>query len=134
MVNFPANSPPGPGTHSQQRRIALRHASIKADGSALTRTAEFTDGSTKTVTLKWNDITRVVAFQSVEPGAEQIYMIFTDPANAVVLDEKMEGFEPMVASLDAHLSGAPPAADWRASVIHPPSEVNFTRVFARKLD
>ncbi len=131
MVNLPANSPPGHGTHPEPRRIALRHAAIEADGSALTRTAEFTDGSTKTVTLKWNDITRVVAFQSVEPGTAHIYMIFTDPDNAVVLDEKMEGFEPMIASLQAHLSGVPPTAQWRASVTHTPAEVNFTRVFAR---
>jgi len=131
METSAANSPGAQANRSQQRRIALRRAAIEADGSALKRTAEFTDGSTKTVALKWSDITRVVAFQSVEPGAALIYMIFTDPSNAVVLDDKMDGFEPMVASLDARLSGAPPSSQWRNRVTHEPTQVNFTRVFAR---
>lgn len=134
MENSAVNSPGAEGRRPEQRRIALRHATIEADGSALRRTAEFTDGSIKTVTLKWSDLTRVVAFQSVEPGDTLVYMIFTDPSNAVVLDGKMEGFEPMVASLHAHLSGAPPASQWRESVTNPSAEVNFTRVFARNRD
>jgi hypothetical protein len=130
MENRAAHSSCEQGAGATERRIELRCAAIEVDGAALRRTAEFTDGSTRSVTLEWNKITRVVAVRCEEPH-EGVCVLVTGGGVVVVLGEGMEGFRAMVESFPAHLGGAAEAAEWRARVTEPASQANVTGVFAR---
>jgi hypothetical protein len=117
-------------TELPQRRIELRHASIHVDGPELRRTAQFSDGSVKSVAIKWSGITRVGAFRCENAGAGLLCMAITDPQNVVILAETMEGWDALLGALPARLAGVRPASDWRNSVVHPPAAANWTVLFA----
>lgn len=117
----------GPG--APQRRIELRHASVHVDVTGLRRSAEFTDGTVKTVAMKWSEIRRIAAFQRDAMTAAVLCVAVTDAANVVILDEKMEGWNELIAALPARVQGVPAAAEWRSSIVEPPASANWTVLF-----
>ncbi|HWE85743.1 MAG TPA: hypothetical protein VG267_12425 [Terracidiphilus sp.] len=134
MDNPAAHSPAAPDAGPRQRSVELRRAAIEVDSSAIQRTAQFTDGSTRSVRLEWNGITRVLALKCEQTHGELLCMIVTGGGNVVVLHEEMDGFRNMVDALPAHLAGAPAAAEWRHRVMRPAPEANVTRLFARQTE
>jgi len=131
MENPAVHSPTAPGTGPRQRRVELHRAAIEVDGSAIQRTAQFTDGSTRSVRLEWNGITRVLALKCEQPSGGLLCMIVTGAGTVVVLHEGMDGFRKMVDALPAHLAGVLAVAEWQPRVMRPAAEANVTRIFTR---
>jgi hypothetical protein len=132
MENPAANSPVADGSsprHSDQRRIELRHAAIAVNREAIERTAQFTDGSTRSVRLEWEGITRVGAFRCDDGAAAIVCMAVTDRAKVVIFDERMDGWNSMTDALAEFLPGAPPPSGWRERVIQPQASANWTVLF-----
>ncbi|MGA7256417.1 MAG: hypothetical protein WBX09_07215 [Terracidiphilus sp.] len=129
MENPAANSPAANAAGPRQRRIELHRAAIEVDDAALRRTAQFTDGSTKSVRMEWNRISRVGAFRCDNGAAGLICMAVTDPANEVILDERMEGWASLTDALAEFLPGVQPASGWQRRVIEPQSSANWTVLF-----
>lgn len=109
----------------------MRHAAIEVDGSAIQRTARFTDGSVRSIRLEWKGITRVLALKCEQPAGALLCMIVTGAGIVVVLHEGMDGFRNMVEALPAHLAGILAAAEWQQHVMRPAPEANVTRLFPR---
>lgn len=129
MENAAANTAAAQNAGTQQRKVELRHATIAVNGEALERTAEFTDGSTRSVKFEWRSITRVGAFRCDDGAAGLVCMAVTDPAGVVILDERMEGWKSMTEALAEYLPGVPPASSWRERVIQPQASANWTVLF-----
>ncbi len=113
------------------RRIELRHAIIHIDGSALHRTAHFTDGSVKGVALSWSGITRVGAFRCDAPSPGILCLAVTDTANVVILDERMAGWDSILQALPTYLAGTPSPSEWRKRVAASPG-VNWMVLFTSR--
>src|SRR5579863_1475287 len=105
MENPAVHPPAAPDAGPGQRRVELRRAAIEVDASAIRRTAQFTDGSTRSVRLEWNGITRVLALKCEQPSGGLLCMIVTGAGTVVVLHEGMDGFRKMVDALPSHLIG-----------------------------
>jgi hypothetical protein len=129
MENAAANSGGSAKPDASQRKIELHHAAIEVDGKALARTARFTDGSTRAVRMEWSGITRVGAFRCDDGAAGLVCLAVTDPANVVILDERMEGWSSLGEALAESLPGVPPASGWRERVIQPETGANWTVLF-----
>ncbi|MFZ0394950.1 MAG: hypothetical protein WAL73_13910 [Terracidiphilus sp.] len=56
-------------------------------------------------------------------------MAVTDPANEVILDERMEGWASLTDALAEFLPGVQPASGWQRRVIEPQSSANWTVLF-----
>lgn len=130
MENPADHSPTVPDASPRQRSVELRRAAIEVDGSAILRTAQFTDGSVRSVRLEWNGITRVLALKCEQPAGGLLCMIVTGAGTVVVLHEGMDGFRKMVDALPAHLAGVLAATEWQPKVMRPTPEANVTRIFA----
>jgi hypothetical protein len=134
MENPAANSPAAQTPGATQRRVELRHAAIAVNRDAIERTAQFTDGSTRSVTLKWKGISRILALKCEQTQGELLCMIVTGDGIVVVLHEGMDGFKNMLEALPAYLAGTPAATEWRHRVMRPAAEANVTRLFARPVE
>ena len=113
MENSPA--PPQPPA-SPQRKVALRHASVRTDESSLQRTAAFTDGTTGVVAMQWDQVRRIAAFRRDVMTEPTLCIAISDPANIIVLDESMEGWHSLLEAMPRHLTAAPGFNEWRAQI------------------
>jgi len=116
MENSPAPTQPPASQPEAQRKVALRHASIRTDESRLQRTAAFTDGSTRAVEMKWDDVRRVAAFRRDVMTEPVLCVAISDPANIVVLDESMEGWQSLLNAMPRLLPESPSFTEWRTQI------------------
>jgi hypothetical protein len=124
-MEIPAGSP-----QPVQLRIALLRAEIHVDAAQLHRTAHFTDGSVRHLTMNWGDVTRLVAFRRDVLTSAVVSMAVTDPANVVVLDERMDGWSHLLDFLPAHLKLAPSLSEWHgAAAAREPHSSHWTILF-----
>jgi hypothetical protein len=128
-MEIPAANSPAAG--AAQRRIELRRAAIAVSGEAIERTAQFTDGSTRSVRLEWRGITRVLALKCEHSSGAMLCMIVTGAGSVVVLHEGMNGFGQMIDVMPAYLAGASAAVEWRQKVMRPAPQANVTAIFKR---
>jgi hypothetical protein len=120
---------PAAQSESAQRRVELQHAEIKTDATSLHRTARFSDGSLRAVTMNWADVTRVAAFRRDVQTSAVVAIAVTDPANIVVLDEKMEGWSHLLEDLSAHLALTPGFTEWRGRASKEPLSSHWLILF-----
>jgi hypothetical protein len=123
------NSAGQPGS-STQRKVALRRAVIRTDSALLQRTAQFTDGSTGAVEMKWSEIKRVAAFRRDVLTRPVFCVAITDPANVVVLDESMQGWKPLIKALSKRLSQSPSFSEWREKIGRGSADSHWTILFS----
>lgn len=127
MENSPAHSPrPAPA----QRSVRLRRAVIRADGKRLERTAEFTDGTTRAVEMKWPDVRRVAAFRRDVLTSPVLCVAITDTRQVVVLDESMEGWQPLLDALPKRLADSPDVRAWSRRIVAGSTESYWTPLFS----
>jgi hypothetical protein len=119
---------PGAG----QRSVRLGHARISTDGARLHRTAEFTDGSTRAVEMKWSDVRRVAAFRRDVMTSPVNCVAITDPSNVVVLDESMEGWKALIDALAKYLADSPSFAEWRERIGGDSDQSHWTVLFRER--
>jgi hypothetical protein len=129
MENSPAHAHPPVPPAATQRRIALHRAAIRTDESRLERTAAFTDGSTGAVEMKWNEVRRVAAFRRDVMTEPVLCVAISDPANIVVLDESMDGWQSSLNAMSQHLAESPSFTDWQAQIPANSGESHWTVLF-----
>jgi len=79
--------------------------------------------------MEWTGITRVGAFRCDNGAAGLLCMAVTDPANVVILDERMPGWTSLTDALSKYLPGVQPASGWQPHVIEPHTNANWTVLF-----
>ena len=128
MENFPGAPPPSEPV-AAQRSVRLRRAVIRADGTRLERTAEFTDGATRAVNMQWPEVRRVAAFRRDVLTSPVLCVAITDPQQVVVLDESMDGWQPLLECISRYLVGEPSFSDWRRRIVDGSAESHWTVLF-----
>ena len=126
METLPASPQP------VQLRIVLHRAQIETDASRLRRTAHFTDGSIRTLTINWADVTRVVAFRRDVVTTPVTAIAVSDANNIVVLDEPMQGWAALLEAVSARIALAPTFSDWLTQAgggSHDPQSSHWTILF-----
>lgn len=116
MENIPENPEAVKQPDARTRNVRLRRAFIRTDGTHLHRTAEFTDGSTKVVEMKWGEVRRVAAFRRDVLTQPVLCFAVTDTSNVVVLDESMDGWKSLVESASKYLKQSPTFSQWRETI------------------
>lgn len=79
--------------------------------------------------MEWTGIKRVGAFRCDDGAAGLVCIAVTDPANVVILDERMEGWNSLADALAEHLPGIPPVSGWRPRVAQTQASANWTVLF-----
>jgi hypothetical protein len=116
---------PEPG----QRRIELQRAAIQIDGRQFRRTAHFTDGSVRAIAMNWADVKRIAAFRRDVLTSAVVSVAVTDAANVVVLDERMDGWAPLIERLPAHVTLATGFAEWLNQALKEPLSSHWAILF-----
>ncbi len=129
MENSPAASKSSQPA-ATQRSVRLRRAIIRADGDRLERTAEFTDGSTGAVEMKWLEVRRLAAFRRDVVTDPVLCVAITDTHQVVVLDESMEGWQPLLECVSRCLVGEPSFSEWRRQINDKSTESHWTILFS----
>lgn len=129
MENSPQQAQPSSESAAGQRLVKLQSAAIRADGSKLSRTAQFTDGSTCAVEMNWNDVRRVAAFRRDVMTQPVLCVAISDPANIVVLDESMEGWKALLEGVSRNLKQSPSFSEWQEKIGHESHDSYWTVLF-----
>lgn len=114
----------------QQRKIELLRASIEIDADGFKRVTHFSDGSTKSTAMKWNEISRVGAFKQDLAACDLLCLVLTGKDGAMIVDEEMEGFDAFIQGLPQRISGALAVEAWWDKVIQPPFATNWTVLYS----
>jgi hypothetical protein len=130
MENRAGKSDTAQQAGSPRRGVRLHHAIIRTDSSRLHRTAEFTDGTTRAVEMKWSDVRRVAAFRRDVLTQPVVCVAVTDPSNVVVLDESMQGWKHLIDSLAKHLRESPSFTEWRDRIGQESPDSHWTILFS----
>lgn len=104
---------------------------IRTDGARLHRTAEFTDGSTRSVEMDWPSVRRVAALRRDVLTQPVLCVAISDPANVVVLDESMEGWQGLIEALPQRVAAELSFTDWRSSIGSDDSDSHWTALFEK---
>lgn len=129
MENIPDNPEAVKQADARMRNVRLRRAFIRTDGTRLRRTAEFTDGSTKVVEMKWGEVRRVAAFRRDVLTQPVLCVAITDTSNAVVLDESMDGWKSLVESASKYLRQSPSFSEWQETIARESPDSYWTILF-----
>jgi hypothetical protein len=116
-------------SESVQRRVELRHAEIQTDATQVRRTAHFTDGSTRTVSMEWARLKRIAAFRRDVVTSPVLCVAISDPAAIVVLDESMDGWPSLLEALTLNSVISPDFDTWSNAVSASPSDACWTILF-----
>jgi hypothetical protein len=130
MENSPTPAQPLGTAAGKQRTVALRHAAILVDESRLQRIAQFTDGTARGVEMQWSEVKRVAAFRRDVLTEPVLCVAISDPAKIVVLDESMEGWQPLLEAIPRHLTESPTFAAWREGIGHESTESHWAVLFS----
>ena len=129
MVNSPGPAQPSTNATPAQCHVRLRRGVIRTDGLRLQRTAEFTNGSTCTVHIQWSEVRRVAAFRRDVLTQPVICVAISDPANLVVVDECMEGWQSLLDALAQSVAPAPSFTEWRSNIRSDDADSHWTALF-----
>jgi hypothetical protein len=130
MENSPVPSKPSTKSTPAQRHVRLRRAVIRADGERVNRTAEFTDGSTCAVEMKWGELRRVAALRRDVLTEPVLCLAISDLSNIVVLDESMEGWQTLLDALAQRVAADPSFADWSSRIGRDDADSHWTALFS----
>jgi hypothetical protein len=127
------NSPSPSDATPAQRHVRLRRAVIRTDGARLYRTAEFTDGSMRSVEMDWPEVRRVAALRRDVLTDPVLCVAISDPSNVVVLDESMEGWQGLIEALPQRLAAELSFTDWRSRIARDDGDSHWTALFEKDI-
>jgi hypothetical protein len=81
--------------------------------------------------FRWSDVNRVLAYKRDCITVDLICLAIGTPADAVEVDEEMEGWTTLVAKLPTYLPGCLAYEQWFAKVAFPAFETNTFEIFRR---
>lgn len=129
MENIPENPNPVKQAHARMRNVRLHRAFIRTDGTHLRRTAEFTDGSTGVVEMKWGEVRRVAAFRRDVLTEPVLCVAITDSSKVVVLDESMDGWKSLLEGVSKYLKQTPSFSEWQERIGRESPDSYWTMLF-----
>lgn len=98
-----------------RREVRLERAAVEADDAGLRRVARFTDGTVRTVEMRWSEVKRAAAFRRDVLAEPVACLAVTDASQVVVLDEAMEGWGTLVKAF-GRLAGATAFSEWLGEI------------------
>jgi hypothetical protein len=108
-----------------------RPAEICCDEIGLTVTVPGSGLSSRTDSLTWNEIEKVVAYKRDLYTIDLICLGFATAKQTIELNEEMHGWSQLVEKLPSLLPGTPEMSDWWERVAKPPFAPSIATLFKR---
>ncbi len=108
-----------------------RRAEIRCDETGFAVTAGGSVSTVGSASLKWHEVTSVLAYKRDLYVADLICLGFTSPDATIEVDEEMQGWSQLVERLPNLLPGTPPPSEWWERVAKPPFASCVTKLFER---